>query len=128
MSNVLTAVRDDIKAELEAAGLFAFTVVPENYSPPAVVIDADEPYVSFEGATFGAFFVNHRLIVVGDTGINLETAEALDAQLLQVLAALSDAHHVEDVGRPGSFSVGAQPHPAVVIRTRTEVHPQEATS
>lgn len=126
MSNALTAARDSLKAALGTVEGQVFTIVPAAYTPPAVVIEGDDPYISYEGAVFCAFHAHHRVVVIAAPGITETTAEQLDAQLLDVLAALTGGDHfVEDVGRPGSWSINGQAHPAVVVHVRTEIQTPE---
>ena len=121
MSNQLADVRATLKAAMEAADLRTFTVVPERYVPPAVILEADDPYISFEGAVFGGLIVHHRLIVIAGVGINEVTAADLDSRLLKVLDAVPADHAIDDVGRPGRWDVNGQSHPAAVVSVLTEV-------
>ena len=121
MSNQIAAVREGLKAAMDEADLRAFTIVPERYTPPAVIIEPGDPYITLEGATFGGFIVHHRLIVIAGIGINEVTAADLDGRILKALDAVPDDHAINEVERPGRWDVNGQAHPAAVIRVMTEV-------
>lgn len=126
MSNQLAGVREGLQVSLEGAELRVFTIVPEVYTPPAIILEADDPYISLEGAVFGGFLVHHRLIVVGVAGINEVSVADLDERLLKALDAIPDDHAIDDVARPGRWDVNGQTYPAAVISVHTEVIRDEA--
>lgn len=124
MTNALTETRRAIKELLEAAGLFAFEIVPNVAQPPLVWVGQADPYLTYEGATFGSVIVHHELAVAGRAGINEVTAEDLDLTVLQILEALAGTEHVPvQVGRPGKVALNGQDYPAVQIYVDTEIRP-----
>lgn len=122
--SVLTDLRDDLKAKLETAGLFAFTIVPEAAVPPFVFAAPDDPYVSFEGGmglAYGEAIVRHRLGLVVPAGVNEVEANTLDDLILQVLSIDFAPHVVQAVDEPGQIQVNRQTHLAVAIHLEAPI-------
>lgn len=119
--SALEAKRTELKTALTNAGYFAFSTVPEVAEPPLMYVAPNEPYVSLEGATFGAVIVHHQVIIVAAPGVNEQRANDLDALVEGVLAAISDLVDTFEVGRPGQIAFNGQSHIGVAIDTQTEI-------
>lgn len=114
----LSDLRTDLRNKLDAAGLFAFTIVPENAVAPFVYAAPDDPYISYEGGlglSYGEALVRHRLGLVVPAGVNEVEADALDELVLKVLAIDFAPHVIEAVDEPGQISVNGQTHLAAVV-------------
>lgn len=116
MSEQLAQLRTDLRDALDAAGLHAFTTVPEAWTPPGVFVGPDDPYLDFEGSTFGGVLVHHQLTVVTAAGTNDVQADALDDLVLQILRTDLGEHQVSQVAQPGQIAINGQAHLGVAIR------------
>jgi hypothetical protein len=125
----LSDLRDGLKTKLTDAGVFAFTIVPENATPPFVFAAPDDPYISFEhrdDLAYGEALVRHRLGLVVAAGVNEYEANELDALLLQVLGIDFDPHFIESVDEPGQIRINGQTHLAVAVHLAAAFNPTEA--
>lgn len=130
MSNALTDLRAAIVAGLQAQNFSAFDVLPENATPPCVWVVPADPYVTHEGAGFGrALIVRHQVNFAAAAGVNVASAEQLDAMLLEVLDALDaltdDPEAPDlitgDVDRVGTTPIGGQNYLAATVNVSTEI-------
>jgi hypothetical protein len=126
MPGVLAQQRQQIADALKAAGLHAFTIVPEKWTPPGVFVGPGDPYITREGAAFGGEVVNLAVTVVAARGTNDVRANELDDLVLRTLDVLYglDEHGfgVGDVARPGSVAINSQTHLGTSIAIATEIH------
>lgn len=125
MSNALTRAREDLRQVLEDAGLFAFSVAPEQVTPPFAYVGPDEPYVQFETGGFGGRATARLVVgVVAEPGVSDVRAEQTDGLVLDVLRALwpEAAYEIGAVDEPGQITVNGQgPYIAAVIHVHTEI-------
>lgn len=123
--SALSDLRADLKAKLEAAGVFAFTIVPETAVPPFVFAAPDDPYIDYEGGiglAYGEALVRHRLGLVVPAGVNEVEAEALDELVLKVLAIDFAPHEVQTVDEPGQIRLNGQTHLAVAVHLAAPIN------
>lgn len=93
----------------QPTGAKAYVTVPEEAGPPLVTIAAGRPYISYEGANFGCAIVRHQVLAIVEPGENESEDEALDALVLEVIAALAGTRFtVEEVDQPGEYTVIGQ--------------------
>lgn len=124
MSNVLTGLRDELKATLVDAGFVAHTFKPAKAVPPFALIAPADPYITSDGATFGGEIVRYQVVLVAASGVNEKQAVSLDELLLGALDALYDHPDlvVGPVDRPGQIDIGGQTYLAVPIDVQKEIH------
>lgn len=127
MSNTLTDARDQLVTLLKDAGLHAFATAPQQVTPPFVYVGANDPYLDWEGASFGGtVFVRFQVGVVAAPAkagpVNDVVAAKLDDLVLQVIATLSRTDYVvESVDEPGLISVAGSSLPAAPLNVRIEI-------
>lgn len=126
MVNSLTAMREDVKDALEAAGLKALTFVQESFTPPACVVIPDSPYVTGpvgQNPFNKPYSVRLQILVIGSKGTNKAAAEQIDKMLATVIEAVEADWEITEVQAPqevalkGSSYLGA----LVLLETNTEI-------
>lgn len=122
--SALADVRSAVNLTLSAAGLASYAHPEEVTDLPCAFVGPGDPYLSGEGAAFGAWNVNIVVVVVAGPGDNQAQADQVDALLLQALAALEAADHaVASVDSPGRIALQGGSYLAAVIRlVPIEVH------
>ena len=118
--NSLTQTRQDVVDVLTAAGLNAFTTIPDRATPPLVGVSHDNPYVE-DGPTMNAYTVHLAIRIVGQPGSADVAAEAIDAMVCQVITALAPDQWSITVNGPGVMTVGNAEMPAVDISIANEI-------
>lgn len=123
--NQLTELREQIKTQLQDAGLHAFTFVPERVTPPFAFVGPRDPYLTYEQAAFGGVNVNNQVILVAGKGTNEAAAAELDQMIVTALAALDDDFPAREVDQPGRITIsGSGEFLAVSIGLTTEIRLQ----
>lgn len=121
MSDSLADLRQGLADLLSAAGIPAVASVPEVIDPPLAFVAPDDPYVDFDGGTFGEAIAHHQVVLVVAAGDNDVQIGDLDEMVLAVLGAYQSGqlgdHVVVDVQQPGQLSINGQAHLAVGIST-----------
>lgn len=125
MTGALVAKRAELRDALTAAGMFAFSTLPENADPPMAYVAPGDPYVSAEGASFGAVIAHHQVVLVAGPGVNEVRADELDEMVETALTAVADLVGTFEVDRPGSIDINGQAYIAVAIFTQTEIRLEE---
>ncbi|WP_372733609.1 hypothetical protein [Nocardioides sp.] len=136
MANVLTEARTHLAGIIKDADIRAYTTVPEDLLAldpdelegalyPMVYVAPGEPYLSFEGATFGGALVRCNVVVVAEPGATDDRADDLDTQLLAVIAAVdADPDRewvVVKVEQPGQIEIRNQAHLAASVEYLREI-------
>lgn len=120
--SALVALRRRMKTALNAAGLNAFSTAPEAGAPPLAYVGPDEPYVTYEGASFGRAIAHNQVVLVASPGIYEARADELDQMITTALAAIKPHVGTSTVGRPGAITIQGQgDHLGVAISTETEI-------
>lgn len=123
-ASALAAVRGDLATYLGSTlGLQAFSELPEKVTPPFLSVGPGDPYVEFEGATFGHRRVRLLATIVGDVGTNDVRVAELDAYIVAIVEALdaSDDYLVFQVDQPGQIAINGQAHLGATVQAFTEI-------
>lgn len=125
--SALTDARKAFSSLLDGvlAGVQVFSEFPERITPPFIAVGPGDPYVEFEGATFGHRRVRLIATYVADRGTNdLKAADIDDAVVALVETIDGDdagAFVVTQVDQPGQISIGGQAHLGVSVHVLTEI-------
>ena len=123
MSNAFTDARNQVKTAVVAGIPNTFTVVPERATPPMAWVAPGDPYISYEGATFGGEILRFEVVVVASGGVNETQADELDDLIASALDALAadDELFVVDVGQPGRIAIGTGKYLAAAIAVQIQI-------
>lgn len=100
--SAIQAVRRALAGSLRDAGFRVYDHVPESLSPPCVVLQAADPYVT-QGETFGDDWeINLAVFAMVKSGSNERQFNDLDDMLSKLLP-----HFEGDTGEPWSVEVSA---------------------
>lgn len=122
----LAGKREELRAALDAAGFSAFSTLPEVVTPPCAFVTPNEPYITLEGASFGAVIVHHQISLVTSPGVNEDTANELDQMTQDALVAIDELVGTFEVGRPGAIALNSQDHISVAITVSTEIRMEDS--
>lgn len=120
----LADLRARVRDALTAAGLHAFSTVPETATPPMVYVSPGDPYLTPDGAALGGRVARVQIAVIADIGVNDVRADELDAlieRVADVIETLPGEPLGYEVNRPGQFTLNGQPHLGVAIDAWTEI-------
>lgn len=124
-TSALATVRSDLATYLGEAlpDLQVFAEFPENVTPPFIAVAPGQPYVEFEGATFGHRRVRLAATIVADVGTNDVRVAELDAYIVAVVEAFdaSDDYIVYQVDQPGQVAINGQAHMGASVLAFTEI-------
>lgn len=123
MTNAYAEAREQIRTALDAAGLHAFKTKPDHATPPLVFVGPGDPYITYEGATFGGDLLHHQLVVVGDVGTNDFRADGLDDLIGRTLDVVDELEGfaLQEVRQPGQIKVNGQDCLAVAVNVISEI-------
>lgn len=124
-TNLLTDARGALAVELKTGGLRAFSAYPgeDDVTYPLVYVTGSQPYVTYEGASFGSLLVHCDAIVIASEGDSPSEATELDTQVLAVLDALRVSEwQVDQVDQPVRVVVADKAHLAVRITCQHEFY------
>lgn len=119
----LAAVRKDLADRVTAAGFRTSPNLPERFSPPLAIVGPDDPYLDFDGATFGSCTVHLIITVIMGAGANAKQADTLDTTLFSLVFASRapfGPHIVQSIGQPGVVEVNGNKYLAATIHTQIE--------
>lgn len=91
------------------ASLGTVLYAPERVTPPAVLIEARDPWLTTDDASFGWGAVHYSVTVITRPGTNAASIAALQDTTQQALAVLLDASHdwtPDKVSAPFTLAVG----------------------
>lgn len=112
----LTGLRTEVADMLTAAGINADHYVAEVLAPPVAVVAPGDPYLTLgEPAPFGHYNVNLSVLLVGSKGTHKAAAEAVDALIEQVVAALDSDWEVTSVTQPGQVNLNGSAYLGAVL-------------
>ena len=119
ISDARVAMASLLAGELADVQTFAF--MPSRFSPNAVIILPDAPYLS-AGSTFGTFTLGLSVVVVADAKVNESGANTLDQLVDDATVALVNAGiAVSEVSEPWQMSAGNAAYLASTITTTQPV-------
>lgn len=123
--SALSETRVALAALLSEAfdGVQTFSEVPEKVTPPFIAVGPGDPYVEFEGTTFGGRRVRLAATFVTDIGTNDVRAAELDEAVVAMVGAIdgSGDFMVTQVDQPGQITVNGQSCLGVSVLTLTEI-------
>jgi hypothetical protein len=100
-----------------------FSELPERVTPPCIAVGPGDPYVEFEGATFGARRVRLAATFIGDVGTNDIRAGEIDEAVVAMVTAIDNSGEfmVTQVAQPGQIAINGQACLGVMVLALTEV-------
>lgn len=109
MTGRLVAARDDLKAALAPLGE-VFGQMPARFTPPAVLLQPDDPWVTVEDLTpFRSGDVHYRVVIIARHGDNPAQDNTITTLAEQALDAIHDSAHqwtVTQVVAPYDLAIG----------------------
>ncbi len=114
----LSQQRADLAETLKnaAADLTINPYVPEMVSPPAIIIEPSDPYLTIDDDTpFGHWTIAYDLLAVVEVGTNEKATEDLDNLITAVATALKGAYAVSKVSQPFGYQSNTVVHLATTI-------------
>jgi len=117
----LAARRADLARTLSVLPARVLDHVPEQLTAPAAIIQAGDPYLDVEGATFGAHTVHYLVSLVVEVGANQRMTNELDALIGAAVVALDGAYGVEQVTAPYPFTYNTATYLAVNVHLSDEI-------
>lgn len=104
-------------------GVPAFSELPERVVPPFIAVGPGDPYIEFEGSTFGFRRVRLAATFVTGVGTNDVRASELDAAIVAIVEAVDDSGDfmVTQVDQPGQISIGGQACLGASVLALTEI-------
>lgn len=119
----LPALRDDLVAALQAAGLTVYGYLPSRVQPPVVIVEPADPYLTDEldYLPSGSWQVAYDLHLIVESAIEPETrSRDLDELIGQALDALDLSDWgAATVARPYLLDVAGERFPATVVTVTT---------
>ena len=123
--SALTDTRQALATLLDGAitDTKAFSEFPEKVTPPFVAVGPGDPYVDFEGATFGGRNVRLIATFVTERGTNEVRAADLDEAIVTLVEKIEDdgSFMVTRVDQPGQLAINGQAHLGVPIHVLTQI-------
>lgn len=90
-SGRVAAVRDGLKAALAPLGE-VFAVLPERITPPAVLLQPDDPWVTTgDGLPYRTGLVHYRVVLIVRPGVNDAQENAVTSMVEDALDALHES-------------------------------------
>lgn len=120
MTNEITAAKVEFKLDLVAAGLNVLEYVPERITPPIVILNARNPYLSV--SSLGReYFLAVELVLVAATATNKVATEKLDELLEAVVLALPAYARMLPTGTPYEMQTNNASYLALNIPIELEI-------
>lgn len=107
MSGPLTASATSLGAVLASLGTVLYA--PDRITPPAVLVEARDPWLTTEDAPFGHASVHYQVTVITRPGTNPAAITALQDATQAALTLLLDSSHdwvPDKVSAPFTLAVG----------------------
>ena len=102
--NLLTEAKNDVKAFLVSAGMYAEVSPASKIDSRMVVIKAGSPYLRSENK-FTSMEIGLTLVCIGEVISRDDCEEQLDTLIEQVVEAMPSSVSVESVGHPYELTV-----------------------
>lgn len=103
---MISAARASLLAVLTAAGVRAYSEVPDRGIPPMAIMVPSSAWVT-GGEAFGEFIVSFDVEIIAAAGTNVVISKALDTQVVTVLNAIYNAPgmYASEVSQPTSVEI-----------------------
>ena len=104
---MIAEARTALKAVLTAAGIPAYSEVPDRSQPPMAVFLPSSDWIE-NGEVFGEFTISFDVEIVAGTGTNQAMSLELDNAVEAVLVAVTEAPgmYAASVGQPSAVDLG----------------------
>lgn len=104
--NGLTAVRNELTEQLEAAGFKVMGHVPSQITPPLIIIGAGDPYVeeTDTGYSRSQMVVNLEVWLIAGQATNAKQTQTLDSMIEEVVLNLGE-WTLAGVSAPSQYQV-----------------------
>lgn len=117
---MLSDIRQEIVAELEAVGLHAIDYNENKFVPPIAVVIPADPYLTRVDDTFGSMTANFAVLLIGTKGTAKVQAEYIDTMILKAVNALGDS--LIEVGQPGVVTVNGADYFGTELTLEVQIH------
>jgi hypothetical protein len=107
--NILKASREEIRIQLRQAmmldgsDIMVYDHIPARLTPPSVVIEPGEPYMT-QGSTFDMFNVSFQLLLLVGVAQNKNETDALDELICSVVDAV-ETWYIDNVEPPSAYEI-----------------------
>ena len=120
MTNEITLSKEELKLELQEAGINVVEYVPERIVPPIVIINVASPYLT--PSTIGSeYIMSLELVCVAATATNKQATEKLDEAIESILKALPRYARLLRVNEPYNMQTNNAEYLAANLNIEIEI-------